>query len=157
MANKNVKLKDARTGEYLIPYTGITVPSQVSDLNNDAGYLTAIGWDDVQNKPTEYVPKAHNQGSNSINVLTGYTKDVTGATGALTSGDTLNVALAKLENTLNSKAGTLTGVTMNDENMGTSGVVNLGNVITDERLSDLIEITCNDLDTETAKTLIVQE
>ena len=38
---KKVVLKDPVTGVYLHPETDITVPTKVSDLTNDAGYITA--------------------------------------------------------------------------------------------------------------------
>ena len=44
----------------------------------------------------------HNQASNTINALTGYNKGTTA--GALSTTDSLNAALAKLENGINSKA-----------------------------------------------------
>ena len=37
-----------------------TVPTNVSAFNNDAGYLTEIDWDDINNKPSTFAPSAHN-------------------------------------------------------------------------------------------------
>lgn len=79
------------------------VPSKVSDLTNDAGFITGVAWDDVTSKPSSFTPASHNQAANTITALTGYSKSVSGGTGALATGDTLNKALAKLENALDGK------------------------------------------------------
>ena len=39
MTQKNVKLTDL-SGNILIPYTGIEVPTKTSQLTNDSGFLT---------------------------------------------------------------------------------------------------------------------
>ena len=50
MTEKNVVFKDAETGEYVLPYVG-KIPSKVSDLTNDTGFITGVAWGDVTNKP----------------------------------------------------------------------------------------------------------
>lgn len=72
-----------------------TVPTNVSDLVNDSGYITGISSSDVTTA-LGYTPY------NSTNP-NGYT----------------------------SNTGTITGITMNGSSKGTSGVVNLGTVVTD--------------------------
>lgn len=59
-----------------------TVPTNISAFNNDSGYVTA----------------QHNQASNTINAMTGYSKPST--TSAITASDTLNTAIGKLEKAL---------------------------------------------------------
>ena len=76
-------------------------------------------------------PSAHNQASETINAMTGYSKGNSGA--AVAATDTLNTAISKLENQIDAKTsniGTITGITMNGASKGTSGVVDLGTVIT---------------------------
>lgn len=59
-----------------------TVPTNISAFNNDSGYVTA----------------QHNQASNTINAMTGYSKPST--TSAITASDSLNTAIGKLEKAL---------------------------------------------------------
>ena len=66
-------------------------------------YLTSVAWGDVTGKPSTFTPASHNQASSTINALDGYSKSVSGGTGALGTSDTLNKALAKLENALDGK------------------------------------------------------
>ena len=79
------------------------IPSKVSDLTNDSGFISSVAWGDVTGKPSTFTPASHNQASSTINALTNYSKTVTGGTGALATSDTLNKALAKLENALDGK------------------------------------------------------
>ncbi len=44
---KKVRLKDVQTGAYLYPETGISVPTKVSDLTNDSGFITASAVKDA--------------------------------------------------------------------------------------------------------------
>lgn len=83
--------------------TDLSIPSNVSELNNDAGYLSNVTWNDIDNKPETFTPSTHNQASNTINALTGYTK-LTEAS-ALSASDSLNTALGKLEKALDGKQG----------------------------------------------------
>ena len=77
------------------------VPTKVSDLTNDSGFITGVTWNDVDNKPVTFDPSAHNQGANTINVMTGYSKPAT--TAAIDITDTLNGAIGKLEKALDGK------------------------------------------------------
>ena len=86
------------------------IPSKTSDLTNDSGFITGVAWGDVTGKPTTFTPSSHNQASSTINALTSYSKSVSGGTGALSTSDTLNKALAKLENALDGKQGTVSDI-----------------------------------------------
>lgn len=77
------------------------------------GYLTSVSWNTITGKPSTFTPSAHNQASNTITALTGYTKGTSTANLAVT--DTLNTALGKLEcqiATKTSNTGTVTSVKM---------------------------------------------
>ena len=125
--------------------TALQAGDDISNLVNDAGYLTAVGWNDIQNKPSTFTPSAHNQASNTITAMTGYSK--ASAATAITTTDSLNTAIGKLEKALDKipaavteatvsgwgftkNAGTITGIKMNGASKGTSGVVDLGTVLT---------------------------
>jgi len=97
------KLGGTAAADYALKTDIPSVPTKVSDLNNDSGFITSVSWSDVSSKPSTFAPEAHNQASSTINALTGYDKSVTGGTGALGTSDTLNKALAKLENALDGK------------------------------------------------------
>lgn len=76
------------------------------------GYLTSVSWNTITGKPSTFTPSAHNQASNTITALTGYTKGTSTADLAVT--DTLNTALGKLEcqiATKTSNTGTVTSIT----------------------------------------------
>lgn len=77
------------------------LPTNVSDLTNDSAFISSVAWDDVLNKPADFTPSAHNQASNTINVLTGYEK--ASSIAAISAEDSLNVALGKLEKALDDK------------------------------------------------------
>lgn len=75
--------------------------------------LTSVSWNTITGKPSTFTPSAHNQASNTITELTGYTKGTSTADLAVT--DTLNTALGKLEcqiATKTSNTGTVTSVKM---------------------------------------------
>ena len=78
------------------------VPTKMSDLLNDTGYITDVSWDDVSNKPTSFNPVNHNQPSNTINEMTGYVKG--NNTDPIEETDSLNDAIGKLEAILDTKA-----------------------------------------------------
>ena len=94
------KLGGTAAANYALKTDIPSVPTKVSDLTNDAGFIASVSWSDISSKPSTFTPESHNQASSTINALTGYDKSVTGGTGALSASDTLNVALAKLENAL---------------------------------------------------------
>ena len=145
----------------------LTIPSAVTESTVSGWGFTKFNgsYTSLTNVPSSFTPSAHNQASSTINALTSYSKSVSGGTGALSTSDTLNKALAKLENALDGKQasgnyltgitssmvtaalgytpyssanpngytsniGTITGITMNGVSKGTSGVVDLGTVLT---------------------------
>lgn len=86
----------------------ITVPTKVSELTNDSGFLTSV--------------TSHNQASNTINAMTGYSKP--SSTSAITTSDSLNSAVGKLEKALDGKQASLSDAQKNAVNSGiTSGKV----------------------------------
>lgn len=86
---------DIATKKYVDDSIGaISIPTKVSDLTNDSGYITGIT-------------------SSDVTTALGYTP----YSSANPNGYTSNV-------------GTITGITMNGSSKGTSGVVNLGTVLT---------------------------
>ena len=72
--------------------------------NHDTVYAKAShshAWDSITGKPGSFTPSAHNQASNTITAMTGYTKP--SVTSAIVVGDTLNAAIGKLEKALDGK------------------------------------------------------
>lgn len=102
-AANSSKLGGTAAADYALKTDIPSVPTKVSELNNDSGFITSVSWSDISSKPSSFIPASHNQASSTINALTGYDKSVTGGTGALGASDTLNKALAKLENALDGK------------------------------------------------------
>lgn len=43
-----------------------TVPTNVSAFNNDAGYLTTVAWNDIDNKPASFTPSSHTHTTSDI-------------------------------------------------------------------------------------------
>ena len=75
----------------------VTVPTKVSELTDGSNYVKT-----TDSRLTDArTPKAHNQASNTINVMTGYSKP--SSTSAITTSDSLNTAIGKLEKALDSK------------------------------------------------------
>lgn len=58
-------------------------------------------WGDISGKPSTFAPAGHNQASNTITAMTGYTKAASVA--AIAATDSLNVAIGKLEKALDGK------------------------------------------------------
>lgn len=97
------------------------IPTNISTFTNDSGYLTAVSWSDVSNKPSTFAPATHNQASDTIDLLTGYSKP--NSTSALAATDTLNEALGKLEKALDGKQAsgsylTTTGTAADSDKLG---------------------------------------
>lgn len=61
----------------------------------------SLDWSAIAGKPSTFPPTSHNQASNTINYMTGYTKHNSG--GAISPYDSLNVAIGKLEKNLDDK------------------------------------------------------
>lgn len=101
---KLLNLSDvARTGSYSDLNNAPNIPSNVSELTNDSGYITINGvtWANLKNKPDAYTPTAHNQSSNTINTMESYTKPE--STSPIETTDSLNQAIGKLEKSLDNK------------------------------------------------------
>ena len=93
----------ATTGSYADLTNTPTIPSKTSELTNDSGYITGVSWNQVTSKPSTFTPAAHNQASNTITTMAGYTKAT--ANSAIATGDSLNAAIGKLEFALDGKLG----------------------------------------------------
>ena len=75
----------------------VTVPTKVSELTDSSDYVKT-----TDSRLTDArTPKAHNQASNTINAMTGYSKP--SSTSAIATSDSLNTAIGKLEKALDSK------------------------------------------------------
>ena len=75
-----------------------------SDHNHNSAYrpITYVpSWSEITSKPSTFTPSAHNQASSTINAMTGYIKAETAT--AITTTDSLNVAIGKLEKALDGK------------------------------------------------------
>ena len=87
--------------------TGTSVESMLISPKVLADYvanhaISSVDWNSIVNKPNLFTPETHNQASNTINVLTGYTK--ASIADALSANDTLNIALGKLEKLIDERA-----------------------------------------------------
>ena len=91
----------ATSGSYLDLLNKPTIPTSLSELTNDVGYITGVAWNDVTDKPSSFTPSAHTHTTADITALTSYTKAATAAEIAAT--DTLNIALGKIQKTLDAK------------------------------------------------------
>ena len=60
-----------------------------------ADRATNVDWSGIQNKPTEFKPEAHTHKSTDVSALASYS--VAGSYTAVADGDSLNVALGKIE------------------------------------------------------------
>lgn len=116
------------------------IPTKTSDLTNDSGFITGITSSDVTNalgytppqQDTTYESKAAASGGTAVSLVTTgekYTWNNKGTyskpSGGIPDSDIASAA------TWNAKGnGTITGINMNGASKGTSGVVDLGTVIT---------------------------
>lgn len=97
-------------------------------------------WTAITDKPSTFTPAAHNQASNTITAMTGYAKAT--AVAAIAVGDTLNVAIGKLEKALDGKAATSHGThvtygTAAPKANGTAAVGTSGNVAREDHVHPL--------------------
>ena len=100
-ANVNSLAAVATSGSYLDLLNTPSIPSKVSDLTNDAGYITGVAWNDVTDKPNSFNPSAHFHTTSDVSALTGYTKAASAS--EIAASDSLNVALGKIQKTLDAK------------------------------------------------------
>lgn len=115
-------------------FTSTAIPTKVSDLDNDSGFITGINSSDVTTA-LGYTP----YNSSNPNGYTSNTGTVTSVNNVqpVDGNVTISIPAAVDEQTVSGwgftkNAGTITGITMNSESVGTSGVVNLGTVVTQE-------------------------
>jgi hypothetical protein len=95
-----------------------------------AGAATSVPWSGVTGKPTTYVPSTHSHNSSEVTSLTGYSKP--SSTSAITTSDTLNSAVGKLEKALDGKAATSHGthVTYSTDTPRAVGTASAGSAAT---------------------------
>ena len=99
-------VKDTYTATDENPISGKGVSVAVNALQQDINGKSEKGHkhtkSEITDFPTSMTPIAHNQASNTINAMTDYAK--ASSTSAITTTDTLNVAIGKLEKALDGKA-----------------------------------------------------
>lgn len=76
---------------------------------NCTGTAGGVTWANVSDKPTSFTPTSHNQASNTVNAMTGYSK--ASSASAIAATDSLNTAIGKLEKGLDGKQASLTAQT----------------------------------------------
>lgn len=79
--------------------------SKATGIHNHDSTYSKIGhghaWGEISGKPENFTPSAHNQASNTITAMTGYSKPTSAS--SIVVGDTLNAAIGKLEKALDGK------------------------------------------------------
>ena len=91
-----------------ITLNGDVTGSVSIDGSSDVTLTTTVGndshshsWTNITSKPSSFTPSAHNQSSNTITAMTGYTK--ASSVSAIAAGDSLNTAIGKIEKALDGK------------------------------------------------------
>ena len=82
-------------------YLGINATAKAANKLATARTINGVSFDGTANITITAAPNAHNQASNTINAMTGYTKATESS--AIDAADTLNAAIGKLEFKVNSK------------------------------------------------------
>ena len=82
-------------------YLGINATAKAADKLATARTINGVSFDGTANITITAAPNAHNQASNTINSMAGYTKATESS--AIITGDTLNAAIGKLEFKVDSK------------------------------------------------------
>lgn len=78
------------------------LPVNVSDLLNDAGYMSSVSWEDIIDRPDEFAAEDHTHTTQDVIGLDGYT--TAGQTaGSISANDSLNTALAKIQLSIDGK------------------------------------------------------
>ena len=99
-------IKDTYTATDENPISGKGVSVAVNALQQDINGKSEKGHkhtkSEITDFPTSMTPTAHNQASNTINAMTDYAKATSAS--AITTTDTLNIAIGKLEKALDGKA-----------------------------------------------------
>jgi hypothetical protein len=72
-----------------------TIPSKVSQLTNDSGFITGVSWDSVSNKPSTFTPSSHTHTKSQITdfpTIPTNTNQLTNGAGYITSSGSCNYA-----------------------------------------------------------------
>ena len=85
---------DASTADYATDASTANYADEAAHAAS-ADVATEVDWSGIQNKPTEYKPEAHTHQSTDVSALASYS--VAGSYTAVADGDSLNVALGKIE------------------------------------------------------------
>ena len=101
---KDIKDTYTATDENPISGKGVSVAVNVlqQGINGKSDKDHKHTKSEITDFPTSMTPTAHNQASNTINAMTNYAKATSAS--AITTTDTLNVAIGKLEKALDGKA-----------------------------------------------------
>lgn len=114
------------------------IPTKTSDLTNDSGYITGYtetdptvpSWAKAASKPTYTASEVGADASGTAaSAVSAHNNDTT-AHADIRDAIPTNVSDLINDAGYTTNTGTITGITMNGSSMGTSGVVNLGTVIT---------------------------
>ena len=84
-------------------YLGVNSTAKAANKLATARTINGVNFDGTANITITAAPNAHNQASNTITAMTGYAKPT--ATSAITTTDSLNAAIGKLEKALEGKQG----------------------------------------------------
>ena len=79
-----------------------------------ANKANSVEWTNVSNKPSEYIPSSHNHSSSNITSMSGYTKS--SSVSAISTSDTLNNAIGKLEKYIENVNTSVTNIQTIDTN-----------------------------------------
>lgn len=137
--NTYIKITDNSTirNQYIIKGTGRTTVASDADGNITITSPT-VTWSEISDKPSTFAPSTHNHPTSQINALTNYTKATAAA--ALTTNDSLNAALGKLEYKLDIAYDLVTKANDSD------GTI--------ENLKEILDVLAGIKDTETIKAII---
>ena len=95
------KALDGKAATHNHPYLGSTATAVAAKKLETAVKINGVSFDGSSDITITAAPNAHNQASNTINAMTGYSKP--SSTSAIATTDTLNAAIGKLEKALDGK------------------------------------------------------
>lgn len=90
---------------------GTASQATYAETANKANY---VEWTNISNKPSEYTPSSHNHSSSNITSMSGYTK--ASSVSAISTSDTLNNAIGKLEKYIENVNTSVTNIQTIDTN-----------------------------------------
>ena len=79
-----------------------------------ANKANSVEWTNISNKPSEYTPSSHTHSSSNITSMSGYTK--ASSVSAISTSDTLNNAIGKLEKYIENVNTSVTNIQTIDTN-----------------------------------------